>query len=315
MTPRASTGPWARPVLAVDRWLLQPAPATRLAALRLLVGGYALVFLVVRMPALVHMTRTPTRAFAPVGPLAWMPGPLSPGVAQVLLAVSVLAGVAFVAGWRWRLTGPAFALAFLAVTTYRMSWGHVIHAENLVALHLLVIGFTPAALAWSLDARRAGRPAPPADSRFGWPVQVMALLTVVAYVLAGIAKFRYGGFEWAVGGSLRNQVAYDNLRKILLGDVHSPVGGWLSAHGWVFPPIALFTVVVELGAPVALAGGRWRTAWVIAAWTLHLGILALMAILFPYQLSGIAYLPLFRSERLVERAAAVLGRSTASQSS
>ena len=36
-------------------------------------------------------------------------------------------------------------MGFLAVATYRMSWGHVIHTEHLVSLHLLVVGLSPAA--------------------------------------------------------------------------------------------------------------------------------------------------------------------------
>jgi len=70
-------------------------------------------------------------------------------------------------------------------------------------------------------------------------------------------------------------------------------------YGWVFPPFAWATVLIELGAPVVFLGGRWRTTWAIAAWGFHVGIVALMAISFPYQVSGIAYACLFRPERLL----------------
>lgn len=303
----------------VDAWLLAPAPATRLAALRLLTGVYAVAYLVIRTPGLLKVADLPPERFHPVGPLFWMPGPLAPGVARVALAATVALGVAFVAGWRWRVTGPAFALAFLAVTTYKVSWGHVLHTDHLPALHLLVVGFVPAADAWSLDDRRARLAAvgtaaagaagePGGHARYGWPVRVMALLTVVTYVLAGVAKVRLGGLDWLVGDVLRNQVAYDNLRKVLLGDLHSPVGGWLSQYAWVFPPLALATVALELGAPFALLGGRARTVWVVAAWSFHVGIVALMAIGFPYELAGVAYAPFFRTERLVGGAATELHR-------
>jgi hypothetical protein len=202
--------------------------------------------------------------------------------------VTVAAGVAFVAGWHWRLSGPAFAVLFLVATTYRVSWGQVLHTEHLATLHLLVIGFSAASVS---------RDRPP-DARFGWPVRVMAVLTVTTYVVAGAAKVRNGGVDWLVGDVLRNWVAHDNLRKELLGDLHSPLGGWLVRYGWVFVPFAVLTVVVELAAPVALLGGRLRTVWVAAAWSFHIGIAALMAIVFPYQLLGIAYAPLFRCERL-----------------
>ena len=47
--------------------------------------------------------------------------------------------------------------------------------------------------------------------------------------------------------------------------------------------------MVELGAPLALSSRRVAWLWVAAAWLFHIGILAAMAIVFPYQLSGIAY--------------------------
>jgi hypothetical protein len=187
----------------------------------------------------------------------------------------------------------------------------VIHTEHLVAVHLLVLGFAPAAAAWAWSRRR--RPAPPPGREYGWPVQVMALVTVVAYVLAGIAKLRNGGGDWLVGDVLRNQVAFDNLRKELLGAWHSPVGGWVVQFAWLFPPLAVATVVVELGAPVAFLGGRWRTAWVLAAWAFHVGIALLMWISFPYQLLGLAYAPFFRVERLGPAVRARIGRVPARQ--
>jgi hypothetical protein len=59
---------------------------------------------------------------------------------------------------------------------------------------------------------------------------------------------------------------------------------------------------VELGAPVALLGRRIAAAWAALAWSFHLGVLALMAIAFPYPLLGVAFLPFFRAERLRRRA-------------
>ncbi|MCU1343826.1 MAG: hypothetical protein JWL70_92, partial [Acidimicrobiia bacterium] len=279
----------AEMVERVDRWLLRPAPPQRLASLRILVGGYAVIFLLVRLPGFLDVFDLPREQFAPVGPLAWMSSPVAPTLARVLLGVTVAAGVAFVAGWRWRLSGPLFALLFLMATTYRVSFGHVLHTDHLPALHLLVLGFSPAASAWSLDQRREGGPVLRNSERFGWPVRILALLTVITYMLAGVAKLRYGGFDWLTGDVLRNQIAYDNLRKVLIGDVHSPLGGWLVRHPLLLRPFATVSVVVELGALVALSSRRLghrtvRGMWAGAAWGFHVGIAALMAIAFPYQL-------------------------------
>lgn len=283
-----------------DRWLLAPAPPTRLAAIRILVAAYCTIFLIARFGSFWGSLALPRRQWEPVGPLWFLDEPLPVGLAQLILLATIALGVAATLGWHWRLTGPAFAIGFLVVATLRMSWGHVIHTENLAVLHLLVVGLSlGAADAWSLDARRTGRPLGPPSYRYGVPLRLMAVALVITYVLAGWMKLRNGGSDWLTGDVLRNQIAYDNLRKELLGSAHSPVGGWVVQFGWPFHPIAWLTVLVELGAPLALLGGRIRTTWAIAAWGFHLGILVLMAISFPYPLSGVAYACLFRPERLV----------------
>ncbi|MBT8163902.1 MAG: hypothetical protein KJO97_00005, partial [Acidimicrobiia bacterium] len=70
---------------------------------------------------------------------------------------------------------------------------------------------------------------------------------------------------------------------------------------WLFPPMAIASVLVELGAPVALLGDRWKKAWAGAAWAFHVGVLAFMAILFPYPISGIAFVSMLPVERLADR--------------
>lgn len=303
-------------------WFFAPAPPERLAVLRILVGTYALVYLAIRSGYLLDLTRLPSSRFEPVGVLAPLTSP-PPGAAVVAVLVAAAAtGVAFCAGWFFRLTGPAFAALLLVVTTYGNSWGQVFHTENLMVLHAAILAVAPSAVALSADARRraAARPAP--DAGFGWPVVLMAVVTVLTYVLAGWAKVENGGLDWAVGDVLRNQVAHDNLRKILLGDTHSPVGARLVAHGWVFPPLAVASLAVELGAPLALLGGRAARLWAGAAWTFHVGVLALMAVFFPYPIFGVAFAPLFAVEELparlrgfVERRRSAVGRPAGSPAS
>ena len=63
-------------------------------------------------------------------------------------------------------------------------------------------------------------------------MRVLALITVVTYVLAGIAKLRYGGWGWLDGDVLRNQVATDALQKTLLGAAtRRSAAGWRRTGG------------------------------------------------------------------------------------
>lgn len=276
-------------------WWFRPAPAERLATLRLLVGGFALIYLTTRLPMFLGYADFPARDFVPLGVTRVLDRPLAPSLHLAITVGTVALAALFTAGAWFRVTGPAFALALLWLLTYRNSWAMPFHTENLLVLHTLVLGLAPAAEAWSWDARR--RPPPPAAERHGWPLRLMAAITCLTYVLAGVAKLRLGGVAWAEGEFLREQVAVDNLRKLLLGAEASPLATPLLAHPWLFEVLAVATLVIELGAPVALVGGRVALAWAVMAWGFHAGVVALMAIVFPYPLAFVAYAPLFAVER------------------
>jgi hypothetical protein len=97
---------------------------------------------------------------------------------------------------------------------------------------------------------------------------------------------------------LRTHIAYDALRKIELGSAHSPVGAWLVQFEGVFPVLGALTLVLELGAPLALLNRRAAWVWVLGIWGFHLSVVVLMAIGFAYPLSGCAFASLFAVECL-----------------
>ena len=277
----------------------QVAPARRLAAFRVLTGVFALTYLVVRLPYFLGLPDLDPGRWDPPGVLGPLATPPAPWVVAVVLAVAVASGVAYTAGWRFRGSGPVFALSLLAILSYRNGWGHLFHNDNLLVLHVLVVGLAPAADAWSLDARQRAEPAE--DVRYGFPLRLAAVLTVTTYVVTGIAKLRYAGGDWLAGDTLLHQIAFDNARKAVLGDAFSPFASTVVGHPGLFRPMGALTILVELGAPVALLGRRWAAWWSASAWLFHVGIVALMWISFAYPLSFIAFAPFFRLELLGER--------------
>ena len=283
-----------------ERGFLAPGPAARLALLRLLVGSFASIYLLVRSPVLSDFRGMAAQRFEPVGFAALLAAPLSTQLAFAVWAACVVLCALFALGARFRWTGPLAALALLWVTSYRNSWGMVFHTDNLLVLHMLALGATPAAAdTLSVDAARRGvsRDSVADDARYGWPVRLVSALTVATYVLAGIAKLKLSGLEWAEGEVLRSTIAHDAVRKAAVGSMYSPLGAWLVQHRWPFPIFGAFTFVVELGAPLALLGGRWALGWAALALSFHIGVLATMAIAFPYPLSGIALASLLPLER------------------
>jgi hypothetical protein len=275
-------------------WYDPPTPLARLQLLRIGIGGYALVYLLARAVHLNAVVHLPAGSFAPVGVVRWLDAPLSAGWVYALYAGAVVSGAAFTLGLAYRASAPLFALLSLWVLSYRHSWGMIFHTDNLLVLHLLLLAIAPAGGA----PRGASdeRPAPRADG-YGWVPRAMALVTVAAYVVAGVAKLEHTGWSWAAGDALREQIAYDAIRKIELGSIYSPIGTWLVPHAGVFAPLSVFSLATELLAPLALIGSRAALVWCACAWSFHAGVLALMAIAFPYPLSGCAFLPFFALER------------------
>jgi hypothetical protein len=239
-----------------------------------LVGGYVAVVLVAMAPRYLAPLDWPADRWAPVGPLSWMSGPPSSAVVLGLFAASVGSAILVVLDRQRRHAGLVLAVAFTALATWRVSWGHVLHTDHLVAVHALILGVG----AWLTPRRFTERDV----------IRLLQLVTVVAYVLAGVAKLRASGIDWASGDLLRNQVAFDNLRKELLGDPHSPIASLVGIDA-IWTPFAVMALVVELGAPIALLGRRWAAGWAVTAWAFHVGVLALMAITFAYPLSGVAF--------------------------
>ena len=272
------------------------APPERLAMFRILAGVFTVAYLLIRFPVFVQLGER-ERGFEGVGVAALLDGPVPSWVVVAVLLGTVATGVAATVGAFHRVTGVAFAVGMLALSSYRSSWGQLLHFEHLFVLHLLVLAFAPAADAWSIDARRRPPPERSPESS-GFPLALAAWIVVLTYVIAGIAKLRYGGLDWVLGDTLRNHVAYSAARLDVLGGTPSPVAGPVVGLEGFWPVAAAATVVIELAAPVALLGGKWRTGWVAAAWAMHAGILVFMLVGFPYPLFLVAFAPFYRVERL-----------------
>ncbi len=275
---------------------MTPAPAVRLAMFRIMIGVFSAGYLAARLPTLLDMGDESRVAWDPVGVLWWLADPLSQWTVRCAVLTSIILAITFAAGVAFRVVGPAFAVALLLLTTYRSSGGQLLWFDNLLVLHALVIGVSPAA-----DALRLGGRAEPVGSsaRFGLPLRVAAIVTVVTYALAGVAKLRIGGTAWLDGDTLRNHVAYSATRLRVLGGTPSPLAEPMMKVGWLFTPLAVATLVIELGAPLVLVVSRLRMPWVALTWCMHVAIAVTMFVVFPYPLALVAFAPLFRLERLL----------------
>lgn len=275
-------------------WFFAPVPALRLAVVRVLVLGFCTAYVLFGAPLLLKFGND--AAFQPVGIVSILQRPLPTFAAYAIHALCVAAGVCATVGFRYSQSAPLFASSLLWVTSYRNSWGMVFHTENLFVLHALILACCPQAA--DCLTREAPKQTLGAESgAYGWPLRVLSIVTVLTYVIAGLAKLQHAGLAWAFGHEIRTHIAYDALRKIELGSAHSPLGVLLVPHAWLFAPLAMLTLTFELGAPLALLGGRVALVWCVVCWLFHVSVLLLMLIVFPYPLLGVAYASFFALEK------------------
>ena len=292
-----------RLVARFEAWLTAPAPAERLALLRIAISGFVTIYLAASAPEFARVARGRDDAFEPVGIARLVERPLPSGLVWIGFVALVALGVFASIGWKYRIVGPAFGLGVLAWTSYHSSWGQLLHFEHLLTLHLLVLACSPAAdtLAVGSGRRREPSPAPtptPAPGvQYGWPVRLLALATVTTYFLSGIAKVRHSGLAWFDPDTLRNHIAYSAARIELVGGPTPPLARIVIDRSWLLTLMAIGGLCVELGAPLALRFRQVRDVWIGSALAFHLGTAATMLVFFGYRGLGVGLLPLVAVER------------------
>lgn len=284
----------------ISQYWFEPLLPQRLALLRIATGAFSLWYLLNRVNLFSHLSESGEAMFAPIGAAWWLESPLPDSWVQIFLGITLLLNIAYLLGWKFRWTGPLFAMSLLLLISYRNSWSMIYHDLHALALQVLVIGFTASAGAFAIDAGRKGREAI-AHWRYGWPVKLICSATVLTYFLAGVAKVNSDlGWSWAGGEALRLQVAADTLRKeVLGGGTATPLFEWMYEHSWMFLIMGVATLVLELGAPLALAHRRLGMGWALLTWLMHWGIFFVMDITFRFQLSGLIFLPFFELEKVL----------------
>lgn len=280
-------------------------PAARLAAVRIATGGFALYQLWIGWGSFAQIARTAPDQWRPVGPMRLLSGPLAPEVFDGWSAVQLALALCFLLGLGWRVLAPICAISTVCFFAYRTSWGGVLHGDNLFCLHMVCLALGPAASALSLDARIAARwperlrwarwgPLPEVCWWYGWNLRLIAAVTVICYLLAGVAKLVSDPAGWPTGQSLLDQIGNDALYKELISAKGAaPLVPWVYQHpGWLVVP-AVGTLIIEVGAPLALLDRRLGWLWSVATCSMHHGILLIMGISFPYPLSALAFAAFF----------------------
>lgn len=284
---------------ATEHWWFPSAPAARLSLLRIATGLFALWYLVPRLDMYCRIPlEAPAALYDPVGLAHLLAEPIDQGLHVVLLRALVVLNVLYIVGLWHRFLGPLFALTLLFVLSYRNSWSMIYHSDNALVLHVLVLSLAPAADALSIDSWRSrGSWWLLCGTRYGWPIRTIIATTACTYLLAAIAKVVGPlGWSWALGTSLRDQVAVDALCKEVYGGTASSLAYMLYDETWLFTFVGATSLALEFLAPLALLYRRLAWGWAIAIFGVHWCIFAVMDIRFRYCLCGAICLPFFPIE-------------------
>jgi hypothetical protein len=265
-------------------WLFAAQPRARVAALRTVAYLFVPVDVLLTTAWVADHADVPGTLYQPlyVGRLLDLPapGPVSVRVAMVLL---VVAAAVAATGRSPRLLGGAVAVLYAWWMVVAMSYGKVDH-DRFAFLVLLAV------LPTAGPARPGDRTA---DEASGWVLRCVQLAVVATYLLAAVAKFRFGGLEWATGATLSRAIL---RRGSFLADPLLDVPWLLVAMQWGI-------IAFELLSPLLLVGGRVTRWFVLFLFAFHLASFAGIGIIFlPHLVALLAFLPLERVAPAVARA-------------
>lgn len=245
--------------------------------LRLAVVGGLLVL------ALTHGS-SPLRAVdrvADIPAALWTPSPvltidLSIETLRHIRAVVLIAWICAALGLLQALSAPILGLGVVVLHGATAGYLGLNHTWYLPVWTLAWLAFARTDDRWTLDThlrRLLGRP-PPDPDRLGFTgFARMGVTTVAVYLLfaAAIAKLVDAGPAWMDGATLQRYISQQQRAGWWPG-----LAALLAEHRWACAGLSVFTMLIELAAPLALISRRARLAIALLAFGFHLGIKAVM---------------------------------------
>lgn len=157
------------------------------------------------------------------------------------------------------------------------NFGQTFHFDALLALTCIVLAFSRAADACSIDAL-VGRTAPIPPGRSGeytWPIRMIWVAMSLVFVAAGLAKARHSGLDWVWSENmpiLLVRAAY----HVSDADPIGAIGLWIAGHVWIARALAGLALAIELSFGLVLISRTARAILVPAAFCMLVGIRVLM---------------------------------------
>ena len=212
--------------MAWDRWWFADTDPHPIAAFRVLVGVYLLLYLGVMIPH-VPSVFSSDGVYVPYAFGDYAPSPL---VASVVFAVTYALAGALMIGYRTRVVAPLLLAGVLYHYFLALAVKHSAY-DRLLIVFLVVLCFAEADRVWSLHARNLRGPAKPVPV---WAERVVRFQMVALYFGAGLWKLIHPA--WRSGAFLEMEMQ---------GLWATPIGFWLAGQelGPLFWVIASWGII------------------------------------------------------------------------
>lgn len=211
---------------AWDRWWFADADPRPIAAFRVLVGVYLLVYLGVMIPHVPSLFSS-GGVYVPYAFGDYAPPPV---VAILIFAGTYGLALALTVGYRTRIVAPLLLSGMLYHYFLALAVKHSAY-DRLLLVYLTVLCFAEAGRVWSLDARGRRGPACPVPV---WAERVLRFQMIALYFGAGLWKLIHPA--WRSGAFLQLEMQ---------GLWATPVGFWLASHelGPLFWAVASWAII------------------------------------------------------------------------
>jgi hypothetical protein len=191
-----------------------------------------------------------------------------------LQSLWVVSSIAACFGLFTRASMILATVLFTYLVVLTNSFGHPRIGHPLLVFAMVILCFSRAGQAWSLDAllRRSRRAAePPENEPYVWPRTLIFLLPILTFWGAGIENVHTSGLGWGWSDTLEHTVRCGRYSFAL-----SELQGQVGAFAVTYLPLRVFGAMalsLELTAPLALLGPRARavmiggyTSFILVIW-------------------------------------------------
>ena len=172
-------------------------------------------------------------------------------------------------------TAVAFAVGFYLIGV-PYNFGKTDHMTALLVWTMGILALSRCGDAWSVDAwvrRRQAGTGPPASGEYRWPVRAVWVTMATVFFAAGMAKVMQGGAAWVFSEHM--EISLVQRHYDLTAPPPMRFGLWVAQHPWMARSMAAGSLLLELGAPLALFNRRVRGVlpWLLLSMQFGIGVL------------------------------------------